>query len=82
MSNPFVRTCMCLACHYLFMCSVNTRVGNELGAGNPAAARLSVYTCAVMVALVHSLITVVCRCAFDSIIYFLSLFLLLYNIFS
>jgi hypothetical protein len=55
--------CVHMPCLPLYVSfSVNTRVGNELGAGNAAAARLSVHTCAAIVALVHSFITVACRC--------------------
>jgi Na+-driven multidrug efflux pump len=43
------------------LCSVNTRVGNELGAGNAEAAKLSVYTCVVIVALVQTLLVVACK---------------------
>jgi Na+-driven multidrug efflux pump len=40
---------------------VNTRVGNELGAGNADAARLSVYTAVVVVALVQCLLVMACK---------------------
>lgn len=43
------------------LCSVNTRVGNELGAGNAEAARLSVYTSVVVVVLVQTLLVVACK---------------------
>jgi hypothetical protein len=43
------------------LCSVNTRVGNELGAGNADAARLSVCTAVVVVALVQCLLMVACK---------------------
>lgn len=36
-------------------------MGNELGAGNAEAAKLSVYTCVVMVALVQSVLAVACK---------------------
>jgi hypothetical protein len=67
-SSSMHASLMCVPCvfvpcvlHVSVPCSVNTRVGNELGAGNAEAARLSVYTCVVIVALVQSLIAVACR---------------------
>jgi Na+-driven multidrug efflux pump len=38
--------------------SVNTRVGNELGAGNAGAARLAVYTCVACVCAVQTVLAV------------------------
>lgn len=53
-----------LSAALLLLCnSVNTRVGNELGAGNASAARLSVYTCVVIVAAVQSVLVVACKLA-------------------
>lgn len=57
------------ACHAR---SVNTRVGNELGAGNAEAAKLSVYTAVVMVALVQSVLAVACKLADRQVVGLLS----------
>lgn len=52
--------------------SVNTRVGNELGAGNADAARLSVYTGVVVVALVQTVLVVACKLADKQVVGLLS----------
>lgn len=51
-------------CHAVAVsCSVNTRVGNELGAGNADGAKLAVFTAVVLVALVQSVLAVGCKLA-------------------
>lgn len=64
------------ACAYMsslaYGSSVNTRVGNELGAGNAEAAKLSVYTAVVMVALVQSVLAVACKLADRQVVGLLS----------